>query len=216
MRQLGMILLDNAIKYTPRDGSIRIAVSQFGPFATLTISDSGIGISSDDLPHIFERFYRADRARERDEHGSGLGLAIARWIVEAHHGEVKVESAPGKGSVITVLFPAVKRVSDQTSPKIATGRRKRVRQSALGLDAIRPLARLAHSVSRPVRPMRSDAKRASGKTRAVAKAQTDQQADQQADTGATGAITPGAAGASGGPGASNGRTGRRRAGSPRQ
>lgn len=149
IRQLGMILLDNAIKYTPNNGQICIAVSQLGPFAALTVSDTGIGIGEDDLPHIFERFYRADHARERDEYGSGLGLAIARWIVEAHHGEIKVESASGKGTVFTVLLPAAKRVSDQSMPKIATGRRKRVRRSTLSLDAIKPLARLAQSVSRP-------------------------------------------------------------------
>lgn len=154
LRQLGMILLDNAIKYTPRDGHIRIAVSQLGPFASFTVSDTGIGISEEDLPHIYERFYRADLARERDEHGSGLGLAIARWIIGAHHGEIKVESAPGKGTTFTALLPAVRRVGDLTSPKIATGRRKRVRQPTLGLDAIKPLARLAQSVSRPVRPIR--------------------------------------------------------------
>lgn len=150
MRQLGMILLDNAIKYTPTDGHIRIAVSQIGPFAALTVSDSGIGISAEDLPHIFERFYRADLARERDEHGSGLGLAIARWIAETHHGEIKVESAPGKGAIFTVLLPATKRLGDQTTAKIATGRRKRVRKNALSFDPIKPLARLARSVSRPV------------------------------------------------------------------
>lgn len=149
IRQLGMILLDNAIKYTPTDGQIRLSVSQFGPFAALTVSDTGMGIREEDVPHIFERFYRADRARERDEHGSGLGLAIARWIAEAHHGEIKVESTPGHGSVFTVLLPAAKRVSDQSIPKIATGRRKRVRRNTLSLDAIKPLARLAQSVSRP-------------------------------------------------------------------
>ncbi len=149
IRQLGMILLDNAIKYTPQDGHIRIAVSQIGPFATFTVSDSGIGINEDDLPHIYERFYRADVARERDEHGSGLGLAIARWIIETHHGEIKVESKPGKGTTFTVLLPAVKRIGDQTVPKVATGRRKRVRPSPISLDAIRPFARFAQSVSRP-------------------------------------------------------------------
>ncbi|HEU5345401.1 MAG TPA: HAMP domain-containing sensor histidine kinase [Ktedonobacterales bacterium] len=161
-RQLGMILLDNAIKYTPRDGSITIAVGQLGPFATLTVSDTGIGIQESDLPHIFERFYRADRARERDEHGSGLGLAIARWITEAHHGEIKVESVPGRGTTFTVLLPAAKRVGDQTSPKIATGRRKRVRKNTLSLDPIKPLARLAQSVSRPVRVGPPRAGRANG------------------------------------------------------
>ncbi len=185
IRQLGMILLDNAIKYTPTDGSIRITVSQLGPFAALTISDSGIGISEDDLPHIYERFYRADHARERDEHGSGLGLAIARWIAEAHHGEIKAESEPGRGSVFTVLLPAVKRVGDQTLTKIATGRRKRVRKNTLSLDAIRPLARLARSVSRP----RPDPARAN-KAKRPARANT--KADATGDTHAANASAPGA------------------------
>lgn len=201
LRQLGMILLDNAIKYTPRDGTIRIAVSQLGPFASLTISDSGIGISEEDLPHIFERFYRADRARERDEHGSGLGLAIARWIAEAHHGEIKVESAPGKGSVFTALLPAVKRVGDQTLPKIATGRRKRVRQNALGLEAIKPLARLAQSVSRPVRPLRPEARKAKSATKVTA--------DGKRAPAERGVKSPPS-----GPGASSPRAARRRSAGP--
>lgn len=149
MRQLGMILLDNAIKYTPTNGQIRLSLEHIGSRAVFTISDTGIGISAEDLPHIFERFWRADRARERDAHGSGLGLAIALWIAQAHHGEIKVESAPGKGSVFTVSLPAVMAPSDQSGPKIATGRRKRVRRNTLSLDAIKPLARLAQSVSRP-------------------------------------------------------------------
>ncbi|HEU0027915.1 MAG TPA: ATP-binding protein [Ktedonobacterales bacterium] len=153
LRQLGMILLDNALKYTPNGGQIRIAVTQTGPLASLTVSDTGIGISREDLPHIFERFYRADRARERDEHGSGLGLAIAQWIAEAHQGEVKVESEAGRGSTFTVLLPVARQLlSEQSSPRIATGRRKRVRpraMSPLAFTAIRPLARLAESVSRP-------------------------------------------------------------------
>ncbi|HEX8732791.1 MAG TPA: HAMP domain-containing sensor histidine kinase [Ktedonobacterales bacterium] len=160
LRQLGMILLDNAIKYTPSDGQIRLAVAQSGPNAILTISDTGIGISPDDLPHIFKRFWRADRARERDEHGSGLGLAIARWITTAHHGEISVESAPGKGTTFTITLPAAIRLTEQGGQKMATGRRKRVRRNTLGLDAIKPLARLAQSVSRPrseARGLRRDA-----------------------------------------------------------
>jgi hypothetical protein len=190
-RQLGMILLDNAIKYTPRDGSINIAVSQIGPFATLTVSDTGIGIREEDFPHIFERFYRADRARERDEHGSGLGLAIARWIAEAHHGEIKVESAPGKGSVFTVLLPAAKRVGDLTSPRVATGRRKRVRKNTLSLDAIRPLARLAQSVSRPVRSSSARPPRANGANGAKGPAKSGTTGDLRS-TGSTGAVPPSA------------------------
>ncbi|MFI5278669.1 MAG: sensor histidine kinase, partial [Ktedonobacterales bacterium] len=152
LRQLGMILLDNALKYTPNGGQVRLAVSQTGPLASLTVSDSGIGIGPDDLPHIYERFYRADLARERDEHGSGLGLAIARWIAEAHQGEIKVESVVSQGSVFTLLLPVARGLTDQSSPRIATGRRKRVRARVMApfsLDAIRPLARLAQSVSRP-------------------------------------------------------------------
>ena len=210
LRQLGMILLDNAIKYTPRDGSIRIAVSQVGPFATLTISDTGIGINEEDLPHIFERFYRADRARERDEHGSGLGLAIARWIAEAHHGEIKVESAPGKGTTFTVLLPAVKRVGDQTLPKIATGRRKRVRPNTLGLEAIRPLARLAHSVSHPVRPLRAE----SSKAKKGAKVKSDGKLEGKLE-GKRAPAERGAKSPPSGPGISSPRATRRRStGSP--
>lgn len=149
LRQLGMILLDNAIKYTPTNGQIRLSLEQVGSKAVFTISDTGIGISAEDLPHIYKRFWRADRARERDEHGSGLGLAIAQWIAQAHHGEINVQSAPGKGSVFTVTLPAMMRLSDQSGPKVATGRRKRVRRNTLSLDAIKPLARLAQSVSRP-------------------------------------------------------------------
>ncbi len=156
LRQLGMILLDNALKYTPSGGQVRLAVTQTGPLVSLTIADTGIGITQKDLTHIFDRFYRADEARARDEHGSGLGLAIARWIAEAHQGEIKVESEPGRGAVFTILLPVARHLSsDQSSPRIATGRRKRVRpraMSPLSLDAIRPLARLAKSVSRPRKP----------------------------------------------------------------
>ncbi len=174
IRQLVMILLDNAIKYTPAGGRIRLAVTQYGPFASLTVSDSGIGIRNEELPHIFERFYRADSAREHHEPGSGLGLAIAQWIATAHHGEIKVESEVGKGSVFTVLLPAIKRVADQSSPKIATGRRKRVRPNALSLDPIKPLARLARTVSRPVSRARGvSASGGSSKAPAATQAQPD-------------------------------------------
>src|SRR5262249_16685130 len=98
LRQVLLILLDNAIKYTPAAGRIRISVSKQERYAAISVADTGMGIAASDLPHIFERFYRADVARERDEHGSGLGLAIAQWIALAHNGEIRVASAPGAGS----------------------------------------------------------------------------------------------------------------------
>lgn len=105
LKQLFLILVDNAIKYTPPDGEIRISSARAGDKVAVRVSDNGRGIAPEDLPHIFERFYRADRARQAG--GSGLGLAIARWIVEEHGGEIAVESAPGRGTVFTVTVPAV-------------------------------------------------------------------------------------------------------------
>ena len=107
IRQLALILLDNAIKYTPSGGKIRISVTRNGNRAAFSIADTGIGIRAEDRPNIFERFYRADQARDRDEHGSGLGLAIARWIAGAHDGDISVHSQQGQGSTFTVLLPAV-------------------------------------------------------------------------------------------------------------
>lgn len=108
LRQLSLILIDNAIKYTPAGGKIRIAVSRNGALAAFSITDTGIGIPPEARPHIFERFYRADQARARDQQGSGLGLAIGKWIAEAHQGEISVHSQPGVGSTFTVLLPAIR------------------------------------------------------------------------------------------------------------
>jgi signal transduction histidine kinase len=165
LRQLGRILIDNAIKYTPDGGQITLGVTQTGPLVSISVSDTGIGIEPEDLPHIYERFYRSDEARERDEHGSGLGLAIARWIAEAHQGEIKVESTPGKGSVFTVVLPVARRqLLEQSQPRTPAIHRKRQRQPAitpLSLPAIRPLARLAQSVTHPpTAAERADARRA--------------------------------------------------------
>lgn len=108
LRRLAMILIDNAIKYTPAPGPVQVSLDQDGNSAILEVRDSGIGISKDDLPHIFERFYRADKARGRDG-GAGLGLAIAKWIVDQHRGEIHVESTPGKGSTFTISMPLASR-----------------------------------------------------------------------------------------------------------
>jgi signal transduction histidine kinase len=99
------ILLDNAVKYTPPKGKIEIKLDQNKQGATLAVRDTGIGISDADQPRIFERFYRADKARSREMGGAGLGLAIAHWIVGQHGGSISVKSSPGHGSVFVVTFP---------------------------------------------------------------------------------------------------------------
>ncbi len=104
--RLLLILVDNAVKYTPAGGRCEIELSQDRGQADITVRDTGIGISEGDLPSIFERFVRADRARSRETPGAGLGLAIARWITEMHGGTIAVESKLGAGSVFRVRLPA--------------------------------------------------------------------------------------------------------------
>ena len=99
------ILLDNAVKYTPSPGNIELTLQANDGVALVTVRDSGIGISDDDQSRIFERFYRADKARSRESGGAGLGLAIAEWIVAQHRGRVIVQSTPGKGSAFLVELP---------------------------------------------------------------------------------------------------------------
>lgn len=104
--QVIMNLLDNAIRYTPCGGSVVVSIASTTEWATLTVRDTGIGISSEHLPHIFNRFYRADSARTHNPgNNNGLGLAIVSWIVLAHHGTIDVESQPGHGSTFTITLP---------------------------------------------------------------------------------------------------------------
>jgi signal transduction histidine kinase len=98
-------LVDNALTYTPANGVITLSVTRSGDQAIMSVTDTGIGIAPDDLPHIFDRFYRADTARQRAAGGSGLGLAIVQALVAAHHGRVTVESAPDYGSSFLVRLP---------------------------------------------------------------------------------------------------------------
>jgi signal transduction histidine kinase len=100
-------LLQNAVRHTPSDGTITLQTVATPGGAQVVVADTGDGIAVEDLPHVFERFWRADRARTRDGAGSGLGLAIARGIVEAHGGLIAVESAPGQGTTFRVSLPAV-------------------------------------------------------------------------------------------------------------
>jgi signal transduction histidine kinase len=103
-----MNLLSNAVKYTPQGGRVRLWLEREDGQARFGVSDTGIGIAPGDLPHIFDRFYRADTARTRtaDRPGVGLGLAICRWIAEAHGGTIEVQSRPGRGTTFIVTLPA--------------------------------------------------------------------------------------------------------------
>ncbi len=109
IRQMLGELLENARRYTPTGGKIAVEVQSSGSFVRLVVSDTGMGISSEDLPHIFERFYRGEKtrlpARSRVTGGSGLGLSIVKWCVEMHGGRVFVDTTPGSGSRFTVEFP---------------------------------------------------------------------------------------------------------------
>lgn len=105
LRRMVLILLDNATKYTPSGGSVTLTAMQAGQVASIQVTDTGMGIDEADIAHLFERFYRADKARSRDTGGAGLGLAIARWIATAHGGTIKVVSALGRGSTFSVELP---------------------------------------------------------------------------------------------------------------
>ncbi len=105
LRQLFLNLIDNAIKYTPENGAVEISLLRENGNAKVRVKDTGIGISVDESPKIFDRFYRVDKARSRELGGSGLGLSISKWIVDLHGGSISVESEIKKGSVFTVTLP---------------------------------------------------------------------------------------------------------------
>jgi two-component system, OmpR family, phosphate regulon sensor histidine kinase PhoR len=105
VRQVIANLVDNAIRYTPRDGRVTVFSERDGDGVWIGVRDTGIGIAAEHVPRIFERFYRVDPARSREAGGTGLGLSIVRHLAEAHGGRVRAESAPGRGTTIAALFP---------------------------------------------------------------------------------------------------------------
>jgi heavy metal sensor kinase len=105
LKQMFYNLIENAIKYSNQGGKVTILTSRNGQYAKVAIRDHGVGISGEDIPFIFDRFYRVDKSRSREAGGTGLGLSICKWIAEAHNGKIEVESAPGEGSCFTVLIP---------------------------------------------------------------------------------------------------------------
>jgi len=107
IRQLALNLIENAVKYTPRGGQVSVELAGNDGRAVFTVADTGIGIAPGDLPHVFDRFWRADSARTRtsERAGTGLGLAICKWIAEAHGGTIDVQSRPGRGTTFTVGLP---------------------------------------------------------------------------------------------------------------
>ncbi len=106
IRMLLLNLADNAMKYTPADGKIKASIGKDHGCVRIVVEDNGMGISPEDIPHIFDRFYRANKAGATNSTGSGLGLSICQWIVKAHHGTITVESELQKGSVFIVILPA--------------------------------------------------------------------------------------------------------------
>lgn len=107
MAQVLVNLLDNALRYTPSGGTISLSASQIPVGVQIMVKDSGPGIPPEDLSHVFERFYRADKSRQREQGGTGLGLAITRSLVESQGGRIRVESLPGEGAAFIIELPGV-------------------------------------------------------------------------------------------------------------
>jgi signal transduction histidine kinase len=103
LKQMVLNLAENAVKYSPREGKVTLSLYRSNGSARITIEDNGPGIPADQLPHIFERFYRGNNRGKTG--GSGLGLAIASWVAQAHGGNIDVESEPGRGSTFSVVLP---------------------------------------------------------------------------------------------------------------
>lgn len=116
LRQVLLNLTENAIKYTPAGGVITLGLENRDGWVLVAVADTGIGISPEQQPHIFDRFYRTDRARSREQGGSGLGLSIVSWLAQAHNGRITVESSLGQGSIFTLWLPEYEPSAVATTP----------------------------------------------------------------------------------------------------
>ncbi len=134
MKQILVNLLDNAIKYSPEGSWVEVRVQAQQDTAVLTVSDNGIGIAPESLPHIFERFYRADRARTRTTGGIGLGLSIVKSIVGAHEGHISVQSREGEGTSVRMELPLRKQQVTQDSGKLDAADDRIVQDFSLAND----------------------------------------------------------------------------------
>ena len=109
LKQIIVNLLSNAINYCKENGEVTVDVDKDDEFVHFSIKDTGIGMEEEELPRIFERFYRIDRARNRDSGGTGLGLSIVKHLIEAHHGKITVTSKVNVGTTFTVSLPIIKK-----------------------------------------------------------------------------------------------------------
>lgn len=105
MEQAVINIVENAIRHTPKNGQIEMRLKKAKGNIILSVKDTGVGIADKDVPHIWDRFYKADASRNRDKSGTGLGLAIVKEIVEAHGGSAEVNSELGKGTTFTLIIP---------------------------------------------------------------------------------------------------------------
>jgi two-component system phosphate regulon sensor histidine kinase PhoR len=122
LKQVIVNLLDNAIRFTPRGGKVALRHCKDGVFNVLEVCDTGIGIPAAALPQVFERFFRVDEARSRDEGGAGLGLSIAKSICSAHGAQIEVSSELGRGSCFRLRFPRLQAAAGRMAlPAIASG-----------------------------------------------------------------------------------------------
>jgi two-component system phosphate regulon sensor histidine kinase PhoR len=112
-------LVDNAIKYTPDEGTITIRIAADANDVLLSVSDSGIGIEPEHLPRIFERFYRVDKSRSREMGGTGLGLSIVKHVVQSHEASIDVTSEPGQGSTFEIRLPLLVAMPEHVAPPVS-------------------------------------------------------------------------------------------------